>query len=428
MTSKLNANHNPPINTPAPVLPQRTLGSSSNGPLENTDVTRLKTHLFSSSLLLGGVGAVSLAAYQVIPMVAGLLAIPCALIALKAHWQSPPSDKDTGASIQGQNRASHMSFERLIQVYGWNDLLRLKILPPQQFTYKYREGLRGKGIKEVISTYEDTMNQLSRYRSHSSEYHVPQPKECARLWHQETVNMPLSTILETYDLDQLGSYGLVESGELNFIKKLKGIYESIETRLDDKIYDVEKKFDANTQPQKQVYDQECEGIHRAYKSNSAVRELNNFDFSYTKRRQKVQEEQSQKIQSASNRLNNEIFRLSKNGMLDETYLSAKEKERLEKYRRELDQAEFSARQTAAEQVESNDRFSQQRRTELEQKELLARAERDRALEEAKRRFEETAHEQIQCRDRVLKPMTKRVQTAASDCDKRYRAYLKINRT
>lgn len=404
---------------------QKADGTSN---LENAELTRLFRRLLSAGLATGGIGIATFATFGVVSWSVGLLAIPCALSSAGLNfYDNQVRDYESPYELEKlQNKASKLSLEEVIQIYGWSDMLRLGILGPDEFSNKYRMHLKGKSLNEVIHYYEKTLRHLSQCSSHKFSYQVPRPRESMSLWHKETAVLSCEQIFQSYPVEKLEKYSLVEHGELNCIKKLKVSYDAIKMQYDQKIAQIEQEFLTSTVGHKTAFEIESARIAQVYNTHAVVRELQGIEMHYTKERLKVQERQNQTISEAKVRFDNALIYAFGNNHPDYARLTPASKAIYDKHQREFQQAEALARQIAHQHIDQINRLRHERLQHLHTEEARVRQERIQSLAAAKSHYDASIGEFFQRKQAALQPIQSALSVTAGDCDSRYRAYLRMN--
>lgn len=396
--------------------------------LENAELTRFFNRLLSATVISGGVCIASLALFEVIAWPVGLVVLPCALTSMGLNlYNNQIVDFESPYELDKlQNKASKMSLNEVIQTYGWSDMLRLGILSPDQFSSKYRMCVRNKNLNDVISYYEKTLRHVSQCSSPKYNYQVPLPREFAMLWRQETAHINSEKIFQTYPLEKLEKYSLVDQGELSCIKNLKRDYDVIKIQHDQKISQIEQEFLSNTVVQKNNFDLESARAMQIYNDNTIVKELQGFEMFYAKERLKIQEQQNKSIGDARSKFDNGLSSSIGGNYRDFARLTPAHKEIYGRFLREFQQSESLAQQAAYKQIDRMNKQRNDRLQYLHAEEARLNQERTQSLVAAKNRYDESIREFVQKKEVSLRPIQYSLNSAANDCDGRYRAYLRIS--
>lgn len=405
---------------------RQTTSCTSN--LKDAELARFFYHFVGMGALAGGAGFASLAAFHAVSLPLGLLALPCALTSLGVYYYKESQDFESRDAIKKlHNKASLMSLESIVQTYGWNDMLRLGILSPEDFANKYRAHIKGKGLNEVMNQYEKTELQLSRCSAPFFHYHIPRPKEHAALWREETASIDCEQIFRTYPLEKLQKYSLVESGELECIKILKSDYDEIKAQHDQKISQIGQKFLEDTATHKGNFDREYERAAQVYREHPVVKELQSFEMHYTKELLKIQELQNKSISEARVRFNNALASSLSGPVQDYSRLTPADKAIYDRCKQVFQRDEAAAQQIANQQIAKMNQQRHDRLMSLNTEESRLKRERTQAQEAAKRHYDEAIRGFVQQKEAALRPIESSLQATAADCDRRYRAYLRISK-
>lgn len=378
---------------------------------------------------MGAIGAgASIVAAAVFGFVAwpiGLLAIPCALGAAGALWYSFQLDEYENPEelVKFRDDASRMSLEQVMQAHGWNNVLRWGILTAEEFTDKYRQQMRGKNLTEIIESYENVMRHLSQYPYHRFDYHAPFPSEWRGQWRTETATKSFEEILQTYPLDKLERYNLLEADELRHIKDLKRDYEAIKGHCDDQAAQIEREFQNSTQLFQRNYQAECVQAEQHYNDNWAVDRLKVFEIEYVRERQSVQETANRRKSEARNRFDRSVASITSNGQIPYNRLSPWHKALYDQQNNELQLSMDQANNEARLQIANIDFRSIEERNRLNSEESRVKGERDRMVNEAKGRYDTAVLNHREHKEQRLAPVNSSFRAAAGDLNGRYRAYL-----
>lgn len=424
-----NPSH-PQESTPAnPFWNSKRVANSSPG-LTNLESKRLFSRLIGFGMASTGVGVVSLAALGIVAWPVGVIAIPCIASAAGLVWYSVQiEDHENPDELKRFcHEAARMNLDGVIQAYGWNDTLRFGILSPELFVQKYRQQVKGKKLSEIISYYEKTRNHISLCPSPKFEYRVPSPRESGRQWHKETESMTFEEIIQTYPLEKLERYAIVESGELGFLKTLKKEYDILKGYRDAKCLEIENQFQSNTLQQKRAYDLATEQASQRYNDNPAVKELQDFELRYTKDRQAAQDLQNQTKQDARTLFDRAVASYTDNGRIPYANLRPVDKAHYDQQKIALQLAESQADTTARLQIEQIHVSRNQRLSYLGTEEARVKAERDRSIGDAKNRYDTDVNQHRQLQEELLRPVDAAFRSSANDFNGRYRAYLRITGT
>ncbi|GEM_PF-5354748 len=405
-------------------MQRQTTSCTSN--LKDVELGRFFYHFVSVGALAGGVCMVSLAVFHTVSLSMGLVAIPCALTFLGVTYYKESRDFESDEAIQKLHaKASLMSLESIVQTYGWNDMLRLGILSTDEFASKYRAHIKGKCLNDVIHHYEKTMLQLTRCTSRF-QYYVPLPKEHAALWREETASIHCEQIFKTYPLEKLQKYSLVDAREIECIKKLKRDYDEIKAQHDQKISQIEQKFKTDTKSHNENFERECLRVSQIYRDHSVVKELQGFEMHYTKERLKIQEQQSKSISEARSRFDRTLVTSLSGPVREYSRLSAADKVIYDRCKQAFQRDEAEARGIAYQRIDEINKQRHDRLLFLNAEESRLKRERTQAEEVAKKRYEEGIRGFVQQKEASMKPIESCLQETAGDCDRRYRAYLRIS--
>jgi hypothetical protein len=394
--------------------------------LTTTEITRLSTRILGIGAMGTGVSVIAAAALGFVTWPISLLAIPCALGAASAIWYSFQLDdyENPEELAKFRDDAARMSLEQVMQAYGWNNVLRWGIITPEQFTDKYRQQMREKNLVKIIDSYENAMRNLSQHPYHHFDYHVPAPSEWSRQWRTETATKTFEEIIQTYPLDKLERYNLLEVGELQRIKDLKRDYEIIKGHYDEQVAQVEREFQNNTQIYQRNYQSECAQANQLYNDNWAVRRLKVFEIEYIRERQTVQEMASRRKSEARSRFDRTVATITNNGQIPYDRLLPQDKALYDQQTNELQLSNIQAEDEARLQIANIDFRCIGERSRLNSEESRARGERDRMVNEAKGRYDTAVYSHHEHKERRLGPINSSFRSAVNDLNGRYRAYLR----
>ncbi len=406
--------------------PRRVVNTS--GGLSNAEYTRFCSRLISVGLAGGSLTAISLSAFSVVAWPVGLyIGLPCALAALGSTVYSLQlNDYENPEELENfRKQARQMSLEKVMQTYGWNDVLRLGILTPDSFADKYRSAVKDKSLVDVINYYEKTLGRIASARPLKFDFQVPRPSESSRRWREETANKTFQQIIETYPLDKLEKYRIVEQGELNCINNLKRDYLAIKNQHDQRVTQIETEFHLNTRTNRQAYEAECARAEQIYNSNNAVKELQGLELHYTKERQAVQQRQNQAKTEARARFDREVAVLTNGGSIPYAKLSEADKARYNQLRNEQQLACDSADAIVRSQIDQINSRRSSRLIQLNSEGTQAKNVKTQMVEAAKGLFERDIAGFQQSKENRLRPLVESLQSSARDFNGRYRAYLNL---
>jgi hypothetical protein len=397
------------------------------GGLTTVEVSRLVSRLLIVAVVGIGITTTYLASAGVIAASFGALAIPCALTVLGLVWYNfQIGDYENPDELEKfRSDAARMSFENVINAYGWNDVLRFGILTPDLFAKKYLETLEGKTLLQVIAYYEKTQREISRSSTHKFRYQIPSPRESTKLWIEETKNKTFEQILSDYPLDKLELYGIVDEKELNCIKNLKLNYEALKRERDTKSEEFNKVFARNTLLFKNTYDAKCAQANEQYNQNEAIRGLQAAELHYARQRQLAQEERIKANAEANTCFEQEIAPFTKGGVTAYNYLSQEEKVRYDEAKGRLERAKNQAETLLRLRIEKIHADGLERSIYYNREKARLTEELNRALAEAKRVYDQEVNEHQLTKDGKLGPIEASFRSSVNDVNSRYQAYLTI---
>jgi hypothetical protein len=399
------------LDTATPVIPNRNPPVRA---LENLDFTRCLVKSFALTLAGGSVGAITLASLGIVSWsVGGVVAVPSALLALGVNiYHNQCLDYEGGDELQKMGaKASQMSLDDVILSYGWKEMLRLRIISPDQFRDKYRQQIHGKSIKEVIKHYEKMVGLLTQYAPSNSDYLIPRPSECTGLWQRETTGKNCEEIFQNYSLEVLGQYGVVKEGELACLKQLKCVYETIKREHAAAVAQIEEQFNEDTKPQRDDFKTRCQPARQLH--THRVKEVGEFELKQTQRREWILEAQSRRIEKARQKYH--------------TALASGKKDKVDLAKRKWETEESNARRDTQQKIDALNRERPERFSNLQQKEKQARGEKERVVAGLKTGYQASIQEHLQRKEERLKPLHAALKSSIADCDARYRAYLRLQR-
>ncbi len=394
--------------------------------LTTAEIKRLSARFLTLGAMGGGASVITAVAFGFVTWPIVLLAIPCALGAVGALWYNSQLDdyENPEELAKFRDDASRMSLEQVMQTHGWNNVLRWGIITAEQFADKYRQQMRGKNLIEIIESYESAVRHLSQYPYRRFDYHVPVPSECRRQWRSETATKSFEEIIQTYPLDKVEKYNLLEVGELYRIKDLKRDYEAIKRHYDDQVTHIEREFQNSTQVYQCNYQSECARADQLYNDNGAVRRLKVFEIEYIRERQIVQETANRHKSEARNRFDRSVATITNNGRISYNRLLPESKVLYNQQNNELQLSIIQADNEARLQIANIDFRCIGERNRLNGEEFQVKEERDRRVNEAKGRYDTVIHSHRQHKEQRLTPVDSSFRSAVEDLNGRYRAYLR----
>lgn len=394
--------------------------------LTTAELTRLSMRLLSMATGVGGIGVVAAAILGAVAWPIGLIAIPCALCSVGALWYSFQFDdyENPEELTKLRQETGQLSFEQVMQTHGWNNVLRWGILTADQFSDKYRQHMRGKNLVEIIDAHENTQRHLSLCPYQRYEYQVPSPAEWRGKWRSETAAKTLEEIIETYPLDKLKSFNLVEMGEMHRIEDLKRVYADVKANFDSASARIEREFQGNTDIYQREYQSDSASIEREYCNNCGVHRLQVFELEYLRERQTVQDAANRRRSEARERFERAIAAITNNGQTAYTKLLPREKALYDQKNNELQISISQTDNDASAQIAAIDARCIGEKARLNAEEARAKALRDQKLTAAKTRYDLSVGNYRQHKERQMAPVTATFRSAVNDLNGRYRAYLR----
>jgi hypothetical protein len=396
------------------------------GGITSTEVARFSLRLLGMIGIGAGITAVTVAALGIVAWPVALLVIPCALVAAGAIWHSFQfSDYENPKELaKFREDASRMSLEHVMQAHGWNNVLHWGIITAEQFTEKYRQQMQGKTLVEIMNAYENTERHLSHCPHRRFDYHIPTPSECRGQWRAETATKSFEEIIQTYSLDRLEKYNLLEAGELRRIKDLKSIYDGFKTHYDAQTAPFEREFQNNTEIHRRAFQSESAHADRVYNENGAVRRLSVFELEYIRERQVAQDTGNRRKNEARDRFNRSVATITNDGRILYEKLPPRDKILYNQQNNELQMSLIQANNDVGTQIAIIDSRCIGERVRLNAEEARAKADRARMLDEAKRRYEDVVSTYRQRKVDQTATMTATFDASVRDIDGRYRSYLR----
>ena len=162
-----------------------------------------------------------------------------------------------------------------------------------------------------------------------------------------------------------------------------------------------------------------------YNDNSAVKELQGFDFRYARERQAVHEQQNRSKVEARARFDRAVAPLTNHGLISYGNLAALDKARYDVLKVELELDENRANSAACLQIEQINRQSHERRILLNSEEVRVKNLRVHLIEEAKRRYDADVNGNRLRKEERIRPIEASFSSSANDFNGRYRAYLRL---
>ncbi len=394
--------------------------------MTSAETTRVSMRLLSIGSGIGAIGAAAAALLGIVTWPIGLLAIPCALCSAGAIWYSFQFNdyENPEELIKFRHEAGPLSFEQVMQTHGWNSVLRWGILTAEQFSDKYRQHMRGKNLVEIINAHENAQRHLSQCPYQRYEYQLPSPAEWRAKWRPETAVKSFEEILQTYPLEKLERFNLVETGEMHKIKDLKRVYDEVKEKFDSASVRFDKEFQANTEVFQREQQFDSASTEREYGNNWAVKRLQAFELDYIRERQTVQETANRRKNEAKERFEKAIAPITKNGQIAYNKLPPNDKVLYDQRNNELQVSISQAENDARLQIAAIDSRRISEKTRLNVEEVRAKALRDQKLDAAKNRYDTSVVYHRQYKERQMAPVSATFRSAVSDLNGRYRAYLR----
>lgn len=302
--------------------------------------------------------------------------------------------------------------------------MSLGILTPDLFAHKYNQEIEKKSLLEIIDYYEKTLRSISQYPYAKYHFQVPTPRYSAAKWKTETSFMQFSKIADTYPLEKLQRYSLVEAGELKYLKSIKLEYDAVKEQRDQKAHAIEREFESSTLEPKRLYDEHCRNAEKIYAEQPVVKELQGFELGYAKERQQAQDQQGKAKAAARVRFDLAVEPLTHKGRVSYKKLPPLDKARYDQWRTELQTAENQADFTAREQIEHINARRQQRLAYLNGEKERLGSDRKWFHGEARGRYEASVSVPKQQKMEKLKVIDDALNFSDEVFTGRYRAYLK----
>ena len=407
---------------------ERSVQNSYFG-LTSAEATRLTLRILAICAVSAAGCIVSLSSMGIIVGPATLLAIPCLLGAIGAIWFSINLD-DYGnpEDLETYRRdAMGMGLEDVAQSYGWTHVLQWGIFTPDLFVQKYRSHLHGKNLMTIINYYEKVSTFIAQVPHSRYQYQLPSPQEWRGQWRKETAALTFEQIIQTYQLEKLEKYHILQMGELNRLKDLKLDLDEIKKRYQRDIATIEQGFIAYTADFKRTYDTACAEADRTYNSNSSLRNLREFELSFVRERATVQSQLSRRRGEAKMRFDSSVASLTKNGLISQQRLQPAEKVTYKLIHSDLNRDEAQAEREFHMQIEEVNKRCQMDQQRLNEAESIARGERDRTKNQAKAVFDDAVATMKLNKIERLRPIEVALQSAISDVNHRYKSYLRTIR-
>jgi hypothetical protein len=394
--------------------------------LNTVEITRICMRLLSIGSGIGGVGITAAAALGAVSWPIGLIAIPCILASAGALWYTFQFNnyENPEEMIKFRNEAARMSFEQVMQAHGWNSVLRWGILTTDQFGEKYREQMHGKNLVEIIHAYENAQRHLAESSYRQFEYQIPSPAEWRGQWRTETAAKTFEEIIQTYPLDELERFNLVEAGEMQRIKDLKKDFDGVKENYETATARIEREFQANTEVFQRAHQSDCSRAEQHYNGNWAVRRLTAFELEHVRERQTVQGTANQRKNEARQRFDRSVAAITNNGQIPYNNLPARDKLLYDQQNNELQVSMTTADTEARLQIANIDARYIGERTRLNAEENRVRAERTQMQNEAKARYDAAVVCHRQHKEQQMAPFTATFRSSVGDLNGRYCAYLR----
>lgn len=394
--------------------------------LTSTEAARLFFRVLGLGATGAGIAAVGAAVMGTVAWPIGLLAFPCALGAAGALWYSfQLDDYENPEELENfRTEASRMSLDQVTQAHGWNNLFHWGILTPEQFSDKFRHQMRRKNLVEIIHSYENAERRLAQCSYPRFDFQIPTPSEFRGQWRTETATKTFEEIIQTYPLDKLERYNLLEVGELHRIKDLKRDYDGIKGNYDTQVSQIEREFENNTQIYQRAYQADCVHADHLYNDNWAVQRLKVFELDYIRERQNVQETANRRKSEARERFERLVATITNHGQIPYDRLPPREKLIYDQQNHELQISIAQAENEARIRINNIDSRCISERSRLNTEVHRVTEERRRMIDESKGRYDSAVLPHRQYKEQRLAPVTQTFRSAVSDITGRYRAYLR----
>jgi hypothetical protein len=391
--------------------------------MTTSEITRLVLRVIAFSSFCTAGSIVGLTAMGVVvwqPLTS--LVIPSFLGAIGMFLLSMSLDNhEVPVELERYRRdALKTSLNDVAQSYGWTQLLQWGVFTPDQFVYKYREQLQGKNLMEVINYYEKVSALIAQALNPRFHYQPPSPRDWKEQWRQETSTLKFEQIIQTYSLEQLEKYNILEVEELNHLKTLKQDLDGLKNWHAQQITTVNQDFEVNTAAARSIYDRACAAADEAYNTHSSVQSLGKFDLNFISERAVIQSRLSQCKTEANEDFNKSIAALPKKSY---SRLTTADKKNYDKLQAVLGFAESQAEHEARVKHEELDRRNQIEKQHLQELESLARSGREQKKAEAKAIFDQAIASQEANENKRIAPINDALQSAIEDLNCRYRSYL-----
>ncbi|MBS0619941.1 MAG: hypothetical protein JSS61_00580 [Verrucomicrobia bacterium] len=193
-------------------------------------ITQIALRTFAAVAITGGAVVIGLSfAYSVAAPII-LTGIPFILLGIVSAYTSMRVKEYQYAKVLASVRkdVEGLSLDQIAEKYGWKSLFSRGILTREEFQERYRSAVQKMDLISMINYYEMVCLRLSESKPLAFQYQVPPPREFKSKWAPKS----LEEILETYPLDKIEKYSLVDSAELRRILELKVTYDQAKGRRD----------------------------------------------------------------------------------------------------------------------------------------------------------------------------------------------------
>lgn len=398
------------------------------GGLTDTVLTRFFMRFLGISSGSASLVSLGLATAGIISWSVAWIAFPAGtVITIAAIWYSNQFDTEKNPEELEKIRknAQTHTLDQVAQIHGWNDLFRLGIFTPEEFQIKYRQQLKDKNLTLIMNYYEKITRHIRECVNPRFEYFVPLPSEWKAQWHKETAEKTFADIIQSYSLENLEKYSLLEIGELNRLKELKRDHDLMQTERNQKIREIEIEFNRNAASELTTYQTECSRADQLKQNHFAVRQLQEFDFRYIRERQNVQERLTQIKKEERNRFDRAIAHLTVEGKINPHKLGIKDKEIYDRQLQELERVEIQAENEARQQIAQIDSNANAEKNRLTVEIKRVEREAEKIKEDAKLRLDRETVVPSQIKENKIKPIQEAFKASQEDLNKRYCAYLNL---
>ena len=326
-----------------------------------------------------------------------------------------------------RKECAKMTLDQVIHRYGWENLIRWRLLTPRQFQEKYQQQIKTKNLEEIVQYYERASSSLAAVPNVPARYQIPAPNESKLQWTRETEAMTFEQIIQRYSVDKLEKYAIVDIGELHKIQELQRDFREVSELRNLRSQAVEQQFANATTPMREALNAQNNQAEQTYQNHPAVQGLRDFDLRCVRERHVLQQAHDVRLNALRAQLDQALARLTGNSKLTYSRLSKEVQEQFVQRQSEYTSACEQADREFFHQIQQMQTRHVAEREVLMQQEVQVRNERDQLRQNAQAQFDAATVAERQERERQLEPIQRFFTNSVRDLNQRYRAFLSLSR-